>query len=457
MSFDPNDPASKLPTNEALRHMVLRRASSAKHTGATAEGNALAGIPDVPSRDLPGQPQSGVELDTRLLALAQRPPPMPPEARRLPEGFEGIRALVSAALLLPEPERGHALQSALEAARTVPIERGSAVAGPASLGFDLPRLATLLSGTSLQEPFMTYWGGDGIDRVRGLALIAPHLAEPERSALMQEVADAVLGIRENQLARAQALTDLFPYMHGERQSDLIPVLSEALDDIPDSFNRAFWTLNAASILPEPHRDHVLRSGRAILRELAEASDGEAPDPMLVVLHDQYARHSQGDDRASLIEQALALARRVQDVPQKAQMLLVLSRWYDGALYAALFEESVALLDTVETHRLHAWAAQQVSWWAKGHVLPWPDLPETHRLHVARIIAAAAGFAYFRRPLQEVSRPIVNRNGPPLGLEITESDAARTLKRMTAEELVKLAAQAITPEAPPEPNDCGSEP
>jgi hypothetical protein len=456
MSFDPNDPASKSPTNEALRHLVSRRAASAKHTGATAERNALAGIPDVPSRDSPQYPQSGAAPDSRLLALAQRPPPMPPEAGRLPEGFEGIQALVSAALLLPEPERGHALRSALEAARALPTERDSDGAGPANVGFDLPRLATLLSGTPLQEPLMTYWGGDGIDRARGLAIIAPHLAEPERSALMQELTDAVLGIRKNRPARAQALIDLFPYMHRERRNNLVPVLSEALDDIPTSFNRAFWTLNAASILPEPHREHVLRRGRAILRELAEANDGEAPDPMLVVLHDQYARHSQGDDRGSLIEQAVALARRVQDIPQKAQMLLVLSRWYDGALYAALFEESVALLDTMETHRLHAWAAQQVSWWAKGHVLPWLDLPETNRLLVARIMAAAAGFAYFRRPLQELSRPAAGGNRPSFG---TTSQNASVLAAhgMSAEELGKLAAQARSPEAPAGPDDNGSKP
>jgi hypothetical protein len=210
-------------------------------------------------------------------------------------------------------------------------------------------------------------------------------------------------------------------------------------------------------LPEPHRDHVLRSGRAIVRELTEANDGEAANPMLVVLHDQYARHSQGEDRARLVEQALALARRVHEIPRQAQMLVILSRWYDGALRTALFEESVALLDTMETRHLHIWAAQQVNWWSNGHVIPWVDLPEVDRLFVAQGIAAAAGFAYFRRPLQELNRPSAESKRPSFGIK-PQSASVLAAHRMTAEEIAKLALlseKAKIPDAPPKPDDSGS--
>jgi hypothetical protein len=314
---------------------------------------------------------------------------------KLPDGLDRIRASVAVALLSQDSEKKALLGKALESARLLPID--NAEGGDGFGGFAPPTLAMLLAGELVERIYWFSRGSDGCERARGLALIAPHLPEQERLSVMRELVDAVLGIKNNPLARTQALISLLPRLELELRNALVPTLIKSLDDISQPWVRANVRWDAASILPKLYRDQVLQEGRSVLQELANANDQQKDILSLVELHDRYARYSQ-ETRLTLIEQAVILARRIPDAAKKAECLLILSRWYEGDTYESLLQESTALIDTLETGSLKAWASKRLDLWTQDLLVPW-HLAKADRMDVARNIAMAAGLIYFKRVSQ----------------------------------------------------------
>jgi hypothetical protein len=224
-----------------------------------------------------------------------------------------------------------------------------------------------------------------------------------------------------------------------RQISLIPALLAALEAIPRPVSRAVMTMKCALVLPEANRAPLLNSGRALLHSLAENNPEGPPSRFLVTLLDHYAQHSPGGERSDLVEQAIKLVRRVEAHPERAQMLLVLSRWFQGDRYTELFDEAVGLLDTMQTNRLQAWAAQEISQWAFGIVLPWVNVPMSEHPVVCRTIAAAAGLSFFRRPADERAVPPVTQSPPLMGIP-APTPSSIAAHRMTAREISELADQ-----------------